>query len=95
MNSRLVNVRLDARRLERARRLRAQGIALSKLVRDAIDREYEQSFKTSKSRDVEAIMKEIYQQYPDPHGLPPRDYSVHNRREAADAILRKLRSRRR
>ena len=88
--SRLVNVRLDDRRLERARRLRARGIPLSKLVRDAIDREYEQALKTSRHLDVEAIMNEIYQQYPDPPGLPPRNYEVRKRGEAKDAVLKKL-----
>ena len=90
MNKRLVNVRLDEQRLERARRLRDNGIALSDLVRDAIDRRYEQLVKSSRGRDVEAIMKEIYEQYPDPPGLPPRSYDVHDRHEAMSAILRKL-----
>ena len=71
MSGRLVNVRLDERRLERARRLRARGIPLSKLVRDAIDREYEHYVKTPKHLDVEAIMQEIYQQYRD--GCQRRD----------------------
>ena len=95
MSSRLVNVRLDEQRLERARRLRANGIALSDLVRDAIDRRYEQLVKSSVGRDVEAIMKQIYEQYPDPPGLTPRDYDVHHRDEAKSAILRKLRHKRR
>ena len=94
MSSRLVNVRLDEQRLERARRLRANGIALSDLVRDAIDRRYEQLVESAKSGDAVAIMKEIYERYPDPPDLPPRDYDVHRRGEATRAILRKLRSRR-
>ena len=60
MNNRLVNVRLDERRMQRARRLRANGIALSDLVRDAIDRGYEQLVESSKRRDVVTIMREIY-----------------------------------
>jgi post-segregation antitoxin (ccd killing protein) len=94
MNSRLVNVRLDEQRLERARRLRAKGIALSDLVRDAIDRQYEQLVKSSARRDVEGIMKQIYEQYPDSPGLPPRNYDVHRRDEARSAVLRKLRHKR-
>lgn len=94
MSKHLVNVRLDERRLERARRLRANGIALSDLVREAIDRRYEQLVNLSKPRDVEAIMKEIYERHPDPPGLPARDYKVHDRRETKNAILRKLRSKR-
>ncbi len=94
MNKRLVNVRLDERRLERARRLRASGIALSDLVRDAIDRQYELLVGSSRGRNVEAIMNEIYQRYPDPPDLPPRDYDIHDRHEARRAVLRNLRKKR-
>ena len=95
MSSRLVNVRLDERRLKRARKLRAKGITLSDLVRDAIDRQYEQLVKSGDRRDIDAIMTEIYERYPDPSGLHPRDYDVHDRRAARRAILRKLRRKRR
>ena len=91
MRSRLVNVRLDERRLERARRLRARGIPLSKLVRDAIDREYEQVVQARKHLDAELIMRQIYERYPDPPDMPRRTYDVHNRQEARKAIVRKLR----
>jgi hypothetical protein len=37
MSSRLVNVRLDEQRIRKTRKLRAGGIALSELVREAID----------------------------------------------------------
>ena len=90
MNHRLVNVRLDERRLERARRLRAKGITLSDLVRDAIDQRYDQLVTPSRRRDVLDIVKEIYEQYPDPPELAPRDYNVHDRRAAKRAIVRKL-----
>ena len=92
MSSRLVNVRLDARRLERTRRLRASGITLSDLVRDAIDRRYEQLVKSSRRRDVEAIMNEIYEGNPDPADLAGREYDVHVGAEAREAVRRKLRS---
>jgi hypothetical protein len=91
MNSRLVNVRLDDQRLERARKLRAKGITLSDLVREAIDRQYDQMIESANRRDAEAIMNEIYEQYPDPPGLAKRTYDVHNRTEARSAIQRKLR----
>jgi hypothetical protein len=94
MNTRLVNVRLDQQRLERARRLRAHGIALSDLVRDAIDRQYEHLVNSSKRRDVQAMMNEIYQQHPDPAGLPARNYDVHDSRQARNAIVGKLRQKR-
>ena len=94
MNSRLVNVRLDERRLERARRLRARGITLSELVRDAIDRRYEHLVESAKEHDAIEIMNSIYNEYPDPHDLAPREYNVHDRREARAAISRKLRNNR-
>src|SRR5205809_1573594 len=94
MSGRLVNVRLDERRLERARRLRASGIPLSDLVREAIDRQYEELIKPSTPRDIVGIMKEIYTQFPDPPGLPLRGYDIHDRRQARQAILRKLRRKR-
>ena len=95
MSGRLINVRLDEQRLRRARKLRVAGIPLSDLVREAIDRRYEQVVESSRPRDAAAIMKRIYEQFPDPPDLPPRDYSVHNRTEAGRAILRKLRTPRR
>jgi len=94
MTTRLVNVRLDRQRLERARRLRAKGITLSDLVRDAIDQKYHLLVESSNNRDVEAIMNEIYREHPDPAETRPRDYDVHNRGQARTAILRKLRKKR-
>ena len=91
MSGRLVNVRLDGQRLRMARKLRVAGITLSDLVREAIDRRYEQVVALSEPRDVTAIMKRIYEQCPDPSDLPPRRYNVHSRTEARGAILGKLR----
>ena len=95
MNSRLINVRLDERRLQRARKLRASGIALSDLVRDAIDRRYEQLVQSSKSQDLEAIVKQIYEECPDPPDLPPRNYDASDRIASKRAFVRKLRKARR
>src|SRR5437762_11839680 len=94
MSGRLVNVRLDERRLRMARKLRMAGIPLSDMVREAIDRRYEQMVASSGSRDVTAIMNRIYEECPDPADLPPRDYDVHSRSQARGAILRKLQTKR-
>jgi hypothetical protein len=91
MSGRLVNVRLDEQRLKMAQKLRGEGIALSDLVREAIDRRYDQLVALSKPRDVTAIMKRIYEQFPDSAALPLRTYNAHNRTEAREAILGKLR----
>jgi hypothetical protein len=92
MGTRLVNVRLDEKRLQKARQLRASGIPLSEVVRDAIDQRYDRLLKSSRPRDVESIMKQIYEDFPDPPDLPARGYDVHDRVAARRAILRKLRS---
>ena len=92
--SRLVNVRLDEKRLERARRLRAKGVTLSDLVRDAIDRQYDKLVQPPSRPDVVAVMKELYEQYPDAPALPDRNYEVHDRAQARAAVLRKLRMKR-
>jgi hypothetical protein len=40
---------------------------------------------------VKTLIRKMFEQYPDPAGLPPRDYDVHDRGAARRAILRKLR----
>ena len=90
MSTRLVNVRLDEQRIQRARRLRSQGITLSDLVREAIDQRYEQLQQSAKRRDVDVIMNEIYDRHPDPPNLRARNYDVHDRRQARKAIIGKL-----
>jgi hypothetical protein len=91
MGSRLVNVRLDADRLRKAQTLRARGVALSDVVREAIDERYAALWQSETRPDARSIIRRIFEQYPDPPDLPPRDYDVHDRRAARVAILRKLR----
>lgn len=90
MGSRLVNVRLDAERLRKAQTLRRRGIALSDVVREAIDIRFSQLRSTSPV-DIKAVVRRIFEQYPDPPGLAPRDYDVHDRHTAREAVLHKLR----
>jgi hypothetical protein len=95
MTSRLVNVRLDADRLRKARTLRARGMALSDVVRQAIDERFAALRRPESPLEVRTIIRRIFEQYPDPPGLPSRDYDIYDRRAARVAILRKLRSVRR
>ena len=81
--------------LRKVRRLRETGVALSDLVREAIDARFEQVTRRRTPRDVRALVTRILEQYPDPGDLPPRDYDVHDRRAAREAILRKVQRRRR
>ena len=90
MSSRLVNVRLDSERLRKAQTLRERGVRLSDVVREAIDERFLR-LRSEPERDVEALIRRIFGRHPDPAGLPPRDYDVHNRAAARQAILRKLR----
>ena len=87
----MVNVRLDEERLRKARKLRESGVALSDLVREAIDERFESMSRTVTPRDVKAVMARIFEEHPDPPELRARTYNVHDRRAARAAILRKLR----
>jgi hypothetical protein len=91
MTSRLVNVRLDEERLRKAQALRESGVALSDLVRAAIDERFEELAGSGTARDFKAVMERIFEQYPDPPDLPTRGYNVHDRNEARRAIIGKLR----
>jgi len=90
MSSRLVNVRLDSERLRKAQMLRERGVKLSQVVREAIDERFLR-LRAEPHIDAKTIIRRIFEQYPDPAGLPPRDYDVHDRVAARQAILRKLR----
>jgi hypothetical protein len=91
MSSRLVNVRLDPERLRKAQTLRQRGVALSDVVREAIDERFAALQSPESRGDVRAIVRRIFDEYPDPPDLPRRGYDVRNRRAARAAILRKLR----
>jgi hypothetical protein len=91
VGSRLVNVRLDADRLRKAQTLRERGVALSDVVRDAIDERFAALRRSETPSEVRTIVQRIFEQYPDPPDLPPRDYDVRDRRAARVATLRKLR----
>ena len=95
MPSRLVNVRLDEERLRKVYTLRESGMVLSDLVREAVDRRFDELSQSAKALDVEAIMTRLFEQYPDPLELPRRLYNPHDRKAARHAILRKLKRRRR
>lgn len=91
MSSHLVNVRLDEERLRKAKALREKGIALSDLVRTAIDERYEKYLSSHGPRDVPAIFARLDAEYPiSAKDLPPLRYDVHDRRQATAAIRNRL-----
>jgi len=57
-------------------------VALSDVVREAIDERFAALRRSESPLDVRAIIRRIFEQYPDPPDLPPRDYDVHDRRRA-------------
>lgn len=91
MKSRLVNVRLDEERLRKARTLRERGLALSDVMREAIDERFESLNRSRKVCDVRNMIRDIFEQYPDPAGLAPRPYNVYDRKIARAVIGEKLR----
>jgi Ribbon-helix-helix protein, copG family len=95
MSSRLVNIRLDDEYYRKTQVLRAKGTNISALMREAIDERLERLEKQSKPLDVNAILKRLYEKYPDPANLPEPNYDVHDRHQAREAIVRKLRGKRR
>ncbi len=90
MPTRLYNVRLDDERQRKARRLRAQGITISDVVREAIDVRYEALASAPVERSTTEVITHIFADHPDPAGLPARGYDVHNRAAARAAITRKV-----
>ena len=90
-----MNVRLDADRLRKARALRKRGVALSDVVREAIDERYGQEQSSSSRIDARALIRRLFEEHPDPPDLPARRYDVHDRVASRRAIARALSRRRR
>lgn len=90
MGSRLINVRLDERRVRKARKLRESGVRLSDLVREAIDERFAGLLASDEPPDVRALLRHLFEEHPDPPDLPARAYDVHDRRAARAAIVRKV-----
>ena len=89
-----MNVRLDPERLRRARALRQRGVSLSDLVREAIDKRFETEHAVPAPAETKGALHEILDRYPAPGGVRDRTYDVHDRLEAREAIVRRLRGRR-
>jgi hypothetical protein len=89
-----LNVRLDAARLRKARALRERGVAPSDVAREAIDERYGRWVTTTRA-DVGAVVRRIFDEHPDPPGVPARTYDVHDRASARRAIVRRMTRRKR
>jgi hypothetical protein len=93
MTSRLVNVRLDAERLRKARRLREKGLALSDVVREAIDVRYDEVVVRGARDNPADVLGGILARFPDPPDMPARTYDVHDANAARRAIRERSRRR--
>ena len=93
MASKLFNVRLDDKRVRKARRLRESGRNLSDVVREAIDTEYGALVKPTAATDPAGVVAAIIDRFPDPQDLPARDYDVHDAGAARRAIANSLKRR--
>ena len=94
MPSTLVNVRLDEGRLRKVRRLRAHGIAMSDVVREAIDARFDALTKERPTTDAAAIVARILVQHPEPKGFRPRAARDVHDRHTAQRVIRTALSRR-
>ncbi len=94
MASRLVNVRLDETRLRKARRLRASGLSLTDVVREAIDVRYQALTGAATGRDAAEAVRQILETHPDPPDHTARKYDVHDGTAARRAIVARRKRRR-
>ena len=86
-----MNVQLGEEYVRKAQAPRERGVTLSDIVREAIDERFAALRQSEAPPDVRAIVRGVFERYPDPGNLEPRDYDVHDRRAARAAILPKLR----
>jgi len=90
--TRLLNVRLGPEDQAMVTELRAGGVEMSELVRDAIRTEYGRRRRRLRARDVDALLAAIYARHPDPPGSPRERPDTVDRRAVREAIRRRLRS---
>ena len=88
----LLNVRLSPEDEAMAAELRAGGIAMSELVRDAIRTEYGRRRRRLRPEDVDALLADIYARHPDPAGPARSRPDIHDRRAFREAFRRRVRS---
>jgi Arc/MetJ-type ribon-helix-helix transcriptional regulator len=90
VKTKLVNVRLDEEHLRKVRALRERGVALSDVVRDAIDATYDEVAAPARATNAAELIAQIHAEHPDPPDLAPREYDVHDAASARAAILARL-----
>jgi hypothetical protein len=90
----LINVRLSAEDARKVKALRAEGVEISELVRAAINAAYVKSdARPRTAKQVTAMLKRIYERYPEPDGYQPTGVNTADRHAAAEYIRQRIRSR--
>jgi hypothetical protein len=88
----LINVRLDSSDQRRARALRAEGVALSTLVRKALREEYARRVEARAGRQKPSrLVAQLRDEFPSPPEQPARPFRLDDRQAVRQHIAGKLR----
>lgn len=85
-----LNVRLSAEESRMTKRLRAAGVSISTLVRDALRAEYARRIERVEEGPAVAVVRRILNDLPDPPDLAARDFSIRDRRAVQRHIAERL-----
>ncbi len=89
----LLNIRLDPDDVARVRALRARGVKLSRLLREAIRAEHARRAGVPLGEEVGAALAAIYAAHAAPDAGERQRFGVHHRRRFRRAVGRHLRRR--
>lgn len=88
----MLTVRLNDQDAQKIAVLRHRGVEISSLVRQAIARQFKgRNGLIRKPSDVERVLKDIYERYPDGRGEKQPKLDLRNRQAVARAIRKRLR----
>lgn len=90
---RLLNIRLDSEDLAKVQALRARGVNVSHLLRQAIRAEHQRRAQLSREGSVEEALAEIYSQHPVAAASKQQRFYPHHRRRFRKAVGRYVRRR--
>ena len=85
---------MDEGRLRKVRRLRAHGIAMSDVVREAIDARFDALAQERSTADAAAIVARILVQHPEPTGFKTRAARDVHDRQTVQRVIRAALNRR-
>ena len=94
MATRLINVRLAAADVSKVDTLKAQGVNVSEIVRQAIRAEYSRRSNGHRDkRDVKTLLEEVYARYPVPDDTPRASVDTRDRKASREWITQRVRGR--